>query len=129
MKLAVIAGCVLFVSGCSFASPLDIIIPTPKDSTTEEFLGNDLPDASVMPYHTLADIKAVKESIDLKLGVYKAQGELAKRKSGFISDIYSNLSDGIWMLLMAFLTTIGWLSPSPSEKHKVEAALYKQPPS
>jgi len=129
MKKLMLIIPVMMMTSCAYASPIDWLIPTPSDATMEEFLGDDAPNASLLPYHTLSDTIAEKKAVDNKMMVYKAQGELAKGKAAFIETVYAPVSNGLWALLLALAASLGWVMPSPSEKHKVEAALNKPPPN
>ena len=128
MKKLMLIISVMMIAGCATASPIDWLVPTPSDTTMDAFLGDDSPNASLLPYHTLADTIAEKKAVDNKLVVYKAQGELAKGKASFVEAVYAPVSSGLWALLLALAASLGWVMPSPAEKHKVEAALNKPPP-
>lgn len=117
------------LAGCATANPIDMLWPTPTDHTTHEVLGDDAPDASIVPWHTLADTKAEKEAIDAKVQVWVARGELAKKNTSSVIAQNNPVSIGIYSLITMILAALGWVSPSPSEKHKVEKALHTPVPN
>jgi len=130
MKKMIFVVC-LVLTGCSSASPLDILIPARRPSpATTEYLGHLYQTNAVSGlYYSVSDAKLYKALVPVRKMELQGLYFAAKGETELLEMMGSAVSNGIWGAVVAGVGLLGWQIPRPQEGKKVAEALHKQPPS